>query len=364
MRVVKLSHNVRKWIRTSIQLTLVCSLITLTACMNKTNNPSAQSTKQSGNKILNTGNTQPLQANQNQSSIPLISHNGIQYVQAKQLVDLLNFQSTWDPATSTFLIGDKDANFVLKMNSNDAIKQEDTIKLTSPPMIIDQSAYIPVSALGDLFQEDMSFTVSGNQLILYSSSKDISINQDTNYSQTSQDQHLNFGDDPNDPYKNQGGPTATGASDQAVLNDLEDDNSIPVVLRNIDIPGMIRKAWQYLGVGYQFAAGPYAKSGKFDCSSYTQYIFGKYGIGLPRVARDQANQGVTVSRNSLRVGDLVFFSVPGRFRSNTTVGHVGIYLGGNKMINANNVPQNGVQITDINKPYWKNAFLRAKRIAT
>ncbi len=59
----------------------------------------------------------------------------------------------------------------------------------------------------------------------------------------------------------------------------------------------------------------------------------------------------------------MFFYVPGRFKTNKTVGHVGIYIGNMQMLNASPKPKNGVQITNINKPYWKTTFLRAKRIA-
>jgi cell wall-associated NlpC family hydrolase len=93
------------------------------------------------------------------------------------------------------------------------------------------------------------------------------------------------------------------------------------------------------------------------------FVYSVYGVALARTARDQSYQGVNVSRYSLRLGDLVFFFVPGRFRTNTTVGHVGIYIGNNKMIDADSLPKNGVQITDLNRPYWKRTFLRARRVA-
>ena len=142
-----------------------------------------------------------------------------------------------------------------------------------------------------------------------------------------------------------------------------DQEEVVPVLKNIDINAMIRKGKQYLGVKYLFGTGPYSKTGRFDCSTFTQYIFGKYNIKLPRVARQQATYGTLVSRKSLRKGDLVFFYVPGRFKTNKTVGHVGIYIGNMQMLNANTKPKNGVQITNMNKPYWKKTFLKAKRIA-
>jgi len=129
-----------------------------------------------------------------------------------------------------------------------------------------------------------------------------------------------------------------------------------------DHSDVIREAEKYLGVRYDFGAGDYKDSHTFDCSSFTQYIFDKFGVSLPRTAREQGELGSSVSRSNLKKGDLVFFSVPGRFKSDSTVGHVGIYMGNGKMINANSAPEDGVQITDINKPYWQNNFLFAKRI--
>lgn len=129
-----------------------------------------------------------------------------------------------------------------------------------------------------------------------------------------------------------------------------------------DHSDVIQEAEKYLGVKYDFGAGKYADTHRFDCSSFTQYIFGKFGVSLPRTAREQAQVGQSVSKDNLQKGDLVFFSVPGRFKSDSTVGHVGIYMGGGKMINANSAPEDGVQITDINKAYWQENFLSAKRI--
>jgi cell wall-associated NlpC family hydrolase len=137
-------------------------------------------------------------------------------------------------------------------------------------------------------------------------------------------------------------------------------NAIPV-LKNVDTDKLVETANRYLGVKYLFGADPYPQSGKFDCSTFTQYVFGKYGISLPRTARAQARDGSSVSRKMLRKGDLMFYYVPGRFKSNKTIGHVGIYMGNNKMIHASPAPDNGVQISNINHEYWKKTFLQAKR---
>jgi peptidoglycan DL-endopeptidase CwlO len=59
----------------------------------------------------------------------------------------------------------------------------------------------------------------------------------------------------------------------------------------------------------------------FDCSGYTQYVFKKAGINLPRTA-EQQRQGVT-KVSTPRAGDLVFFGAPAY--------HVGIYAGNGKL---------------------------------
>ena len=59
----------------------------------------------------------------------------------------------------------------------------------------------------------------------------------------------------------------------------------------------------------------------FDCSGYTQYVFAKVGISLPRTAEEQ-RQATTPVTNP-QPGDLVFFGAPAH--------HVGIYAGNGMM---------------------------------
>jgi cell wall-associated NlpC family hydrolase len=73
----------------------------------------------------------------------------------------------------------------------------------------------------------------------------------------------------------------------------------------------------------------------------------------------QAKRGYRVSRKNLKKGDLLFFYTPGRYRSNRIVGHVGIYIGNDRMINTWGRP--GVTITRLTS-YWDRRFLFAKRV--
>jgi cell wall-associated NlpC family hydrolase len=83
--------------------------------------------------------------------------------------------------------------------------------------------------------------------------------------------------------------------------------------------GVLAIAAQYEGLPSHY--GGTSPSTGFDCSGFTQYVFSKVGISLPRTAEEQRQATTRVS--SPQPGDLVFFGSPAY--------HVGIYAGNNKM---------------------------------
>jgi cell wall-associated NlpC family hydrolase len=80
-----------------------------------------------------------------------------------------------------------------------------------------------------------------------------------------------------------------------------------------------------LGIAASLTGIPYVYGGTtpagFDCSGYTQWVFGKAGRSLPRTAEAQRQAATPVS--DPQPGDLVFFGAPAF--------HVGIYAGGGMM---------------------------------
>ncbi len=108
---------------------------------------------------------------------------------------------------------------------------------------------------------------------------------------------------------------------------------------------------QYLGVRYKYGA----KSGStssFDCSSFTQNVFRKNGINIPRSSKQQSTVGKYVPRNQLKPGDLVFFYSP--------IHHVGIYMGSGKVLHTYGKP--GVTISDMNSGWWSKNYQTARRV--
>ncbi|MFT9077129.1 NlpC/P60 family protein [Ethanoligenens sp.] len=117
---------------------------------------------------------------------------------------------------------------------------------------------------------------------------------------------------------------------------------------------LVGYAQQFVGCAYvSNAAGP----SSFDCSGLVMYVYAHAaGIGLPHSAAAQAGYGTAVSKSALQPGDLVFFSVKGG-----SIDHVGIYIGGGQMVNAEK-PGVGVVKDDINSGYWSSKFAGARRI--
>lgn len=114
---------------------------------------------------------------------------------------------------------------------------------------------------------------------------------------------------------------------------------------------VVATANQYIGSRYIY--GGTDPSG-FDCSGFTSYVYKKYGVSLSRTAAGQYSNGVAVSKGELQPGDLVMFGKSG-------INHVGIYIGGGKMIHAAN-PSRGVTTDTINSGYYGTNYVGARRI--
>ena len=92
----------------------------------------------------------------------------------------------------------------------------------------------------------------------------------------------------------------------------------------------LKFAFKQIGDRYVFGA---AGMQYWDCSGLTMRAFRTAGVSLPHSSAAQSRMGKAIARSQLKPGDLVFFGRP--------VSHVGIYIGGGKMVHA---PRSGSRV--------------------
>lgn len=136
----------------------------------------------------------------------------------------------------------------------------------------------------------------------------------------------------------------------AVTGSTADSNDAAVVARLID------GAYGWIGTPYRY--GGTERSGA-DCSGFLQRLFADVAaVSLPRNSRKQAEACRPVARERLQPGDLVFFNGS---RVGGDIGHVGLYVGDDRMIHASS--SRGVIVTDITADYYSRRYCGGGRVA-
>jgi cell wall-associated NlpC family hydrolase len=124
--------------------------------------------------------------------------------------------------------------------------------------------------------------------------------------------------------------------------------SVADFLRNppyprFDLNQVVAVAKKYQGVPYRYGG---ADPSGFDCSGFTQYVYAQFGVSLPHSSSRQgqgAGGGAVIAPSAALPGDLVVMDGGG---------HVGIYLGGNMMIDSPK-PGTVVEVRPIYNPsHW------------
>lgn len=91
-------------------------------------------------------------------------------------------------------------------------------------------------------------------------------------------------------------------------------------------------ACQYVGCPY--VSGGTSLTNGADCSGFTYRVYADFGYSLPRTSYSQRSSGTGVDYANAQPGDIVCYE-----------GHVGIYIGGGKIVHAS-TPSSGIKISN------------------
>lgn len=118
--------------------------------------------------------------------------------------------------------------------------------------------------------------------------------------------------------------------------------------RNTPAERAVAYAYAQLGKPYVWGAtGPYT----YDCSGLVQAAWSSAGVSIPRTTYEQYAALPHVPMSAIQPGDLIFFD---------GLGHVGIYVGNNTIIDA---PQSGedVELISLSSPWYASTLVGAAR---
>ena len=118
-----------------------------------------------------------------------------------------------------------------------------------------------------------------------------------------------------------------------------------------------------INFGMQLLEVPYVTAGTdsngFDCSGFVYYVFGKFGIEVPRSSINYADFGKEVEIEEVQKGDILLFLSPTR----NEIGHVGIVSKAkgkeSEFIHSSSGKSMGVVIASLTSKGYSRRFVKA-----
>lgn len=112
---------------------------------------------------------------------------------------------------------------------------------------------------------------------------------------------------------------------------------------------------KWLGTKYRY--GGRTEKG-IDCSQFNKRLYKDvYDLNIQNTCRDQWKETKRVKRDSLQVGDLLFFNS----KASPSGWHCSVYIGNDSFVHASNY-RNGVKISSLKESMYKRIYKGAGRL--
>lgn len=133
--------------------------------------------------------------------------------------------------------------------------------------------------------------------------------------------------------------------------------SVPNNFSESEIKRLLKQADRYMGVPYR-SGGVNAQG--LDCSGLIYLVYGEQSFQVPRLAKDQAQYGLPVPLDQIKVGDWLFFATNG----SKIINHAGIVSRANgpgdvAFIHAST--SKGVREDQLGLAYWNKSLVKVLR---
>lgn len=123
----------------------------------------------------------------------------------------------------------------------------------------------------------------------------------------------------------------------------------------LSVEDLVALALRFRGLPYLWGG---TSSFGFDCSGFTQLLWRRRGLSLPRDSGPQFRwEGATpVAPGELQAGDLLFFG-----EQPEKVSHTGMYIGGGEFVHATTWLRPMVQVSRLDDAHWQQLLLGCRR---
>lgn len=139
------------------------------------------------------------------------------------------------------------------------------------------------------------------------------------------------------------------SSRNAIKDDVYTEVEADGMADDVNRRAVVEEARRWLGTKYRYGGND--RTG-VDCSGMVVQVYLKAAnVKLPRNSAQQQRYCRKIKRKELAEGDLVFFATG---RDKTRVSHVGVYIGGDRMIHASS--SRGVIVSSLDEKYYSRNY--------